>query len=145
MKDEEPSGIAKPSEPDTGLIKGSDPLPRWDDEKRELRLGDRLIKKYERQPAPHQTMLLRVFQEQGWQKRHIDDPLPREPGEDDEDAKRRLHETIKSLNKSLPRGTIRFRGDGTGQGVCWEHDRYRGKNGDTSANGMTESAIESPD
>jgi hypothetical protein len=61
-----------------------------------------------------------VFQEQNWTAEHIDDPLPRMGEENDEDAKRRLHDTIKNLNRGLPRGTLRFRGDGTGQGVFGE-------------------------
>jgi hypothetical protein len=54
---------------------------------------------------------------------HIDDPLPTWPDEEEEEVKRRLHDTIKNLNRTLPPGTIRFRGDGTGQGVRWEYDR----------------------
>ena len=97
-------------------------LPFWDSKGRRLWLGGKLLKEF-RQPAPNQTMLLDVFQEQGWTEAHIDDPLPPEPGEREEDVKRRLHETIKNLNRALPAGTIRFRGDGTGQGVAWVYDR----------------------
>jgi hypothetical protein len=66
--------------------------------------------------------LLDVFQEQGWENKHIDDPLLVIEGETEADAKRRLHETVKNLNRTLPLGTIRFRGDGTGQGATWEYD-----------------------
>jgi hypothetical protein len=96
-------------------------LPHWDAGCRRLWLGGVLLKEF-RQPSPHQTRLLDVFQEQGWAITHIDDPLLIEPGEREEDAKRRLHDTIKNLNRGLPRGTIRFRGDGTGQGVLWQYD-----------------------
>ena len=92
--------------------------PRWDAERRHLWLGEWLLKEF-RQPAPNQTTILDVFEEQGWTA-HIDDPLPPQEAEEDQDSKRRLHDTIKNLNRSLPPGTIRFRGDGTGQGVIWE-------------------------
>jgi hypothetical protein len=74
-----------------------------------------------RQPAPHQTLLLAVFREEGWWAGPVDDPLPRAAFEQDGDARQRLHETIKNLNRSLPPHTIRFHGDGTGQGVCWAY------------------------
>ena len=47
----------------------------------------------------------------------IDDPLPPVP---EQDPKRRLHDTIKCLNRNHRRKAIRFHGDGTGEGVCWE-------------------------
>jgi hypothetical protein len=93
-------------------------LPRWTVEDRQLWFDGRLLKEF-RQPAPNQTTLLAAFEEQGWPA-HIDDPLPRAEWEGEEDAKRRLHETIKNLNRGLPAGTMRFRGDGTGRGVVWE-------------------------
>jgi hypothetical protein len=96
------------------------PLPLWDAVTRRLWLGDRLLKEF-RQPAPHQTLLLAVFQEQGWSPAHVDDPISLRDGESPEDAKRRLHETVRNLNRGLPPATIHFRGDGTGQGVIWEY------------------------
>jgi hypothetical protein len=83
-------------------------------------VGDQLLKEF-RQPAPHQTLLLAVFQEQAWRPAHVDDPIPLRDGESQEDAKRRLHETIRNLNRGLPPATIYFRGDGTGQGVIWDY------------------------
>jgi len=97
------------------------PVPFWDAGSRCLWLGERLLKQF-RQPAPNQTRLLDVFQEQGWHNTHIDDPLLVLDGETEEDAKRRLHETVKNLNRTLPPGSIWFRGDGTGQGATWEYD-----------------------
>jgi hypothetical protein len=76
-----------------------------------------------RQRSPNQVRILDVFQEQGWCGAHIDDPLPQGAGDTEEDAKRRLHDTIKNLNRGLPSGTIRFQGDGTGQGIAWVYDR----------------------
>jgi hypothetical protein len=98
--------------------------PRWDGERRRLWLGPRLLKEF-RQPAPYQTTLLATFEEEAWAE-HVADPLPLSTGEREDDARRRLHETIKNLNRGLPSGTIRFRGDGTGRGVVWEHDATQG-------------------
>jgi hypothetical protein len=94
--------------------------PRWDGDRRRLWLGPQLLKEF-RQPAPNQTTLLAAFEEDAWSE-HVADPLPLGQEEREEDARRRLHETIKNLNRGLPSGTIRFRGDGTGRGVVWEHE-----------------------
>ena len=105
---------------DGGMLDGNQLVPRWDPKARQLWLSTRLLKTF-RQPAPNQTKILDVFHEDQWAKNHIDDPLPRAPGESEADARRRLHETIKNLNRGLPAGTIRFRGDGTGEGIRWEY------------------------
>ena len=89
--------------------------PHWDIEKRELLVGKALVKRY-RCPALNQETVLGVFQEEGWPRR-IDDPLPPLSGQE---QKRRLHDTIKSLNKNQIKHLIKFRGDGTGEGVIWE-------------------------
>lgn len=109
---------------DSPVGSGADPqdLPRWDGATRRLWLGQKLLKEF-RQPAPNQTLILAAFQDGDWRENHIDDPLPRQPGEREADAKARLQQTIKNLNRLLPEGSIRFRGDGTGQGVFWEHQR----------------------
>ena len=83
--------------------------------------------------SPNQTRLLDVFQEQGWADAHIDDPLLVLEGETEQDVKRRLHETLKNLNRTLPPGTIWFRGDGTGAGVTWEYDLPTGRQGPVTA------------
>ena len=57
-----------------------------------------------------------AFEEDGWPAR-IDDPLP--PAKKI-DAKQRLHDTIKNLNRNQKQRLIRFMGDGTGQGVRWK-------------------------
>jgi hypothetical protein len=98
----------------------SKPLPVWDCKSRRLWLGDLLVKQF-RQPSPNQTAILDVFEEEGWENFHIDDPLPIAVDETQEDAKRRLHHTIHNLNRNLLANTIRFHGDGTGQGVIWAH------------------------
>lgn len=90
-------------------------MPTWDANRKELRLGDQLVKIF-KWPACNQELVLAVFEEEGWPAR-IDDPLPMADGQD---PKRRLHDTIKCLNRSQKRSLIRFRGDGTGEGVIWE-------------------------
>ena len=67
-------------------------------------------------PAPNQEAILMAFEEEGWVPR-IDDPIP--PA-DDQDAKQRLRDTIKSLNRNQKNRLIRFSGDGHGEGVLWE-------------------------
>lgn len=89
--------------------------PQWDDAQRVLRIGPSEIKRY-RVPAPTQEAVLAAFQEEGW-PRHIDDPLSPQSGQD---SKCRLHDTIKRLNRHHQQRLLRFFGDGTGEGVCWE-------------------------
>ena len=93
----------------------SQETPRWDQERHELWFGDIVIKRF-RQPAPNQEKILDAFQEENWPRR-IDDPLGPRAGYD---PKRRLHDTIVSLNRNQKGSSVRFFGDGTGQGVCWE-------------------------
>ena len=89
-------------------------LPFWDAERRELRLGAILVKRF-RQPARNQEMILAAFQEEGWPA-HLDDPRP---GGDNRDAPDRLRDTVKKLNRQA-NPLIRFLCDGTGQGIIWE-------------------------
>ena len=89
--------------------------PTWDGMRKELRLGGTVVKLF-KWPAVNQEVILRVFEEEGWPAR-IDDPLP---CTDDRHPRRRLHDTIKCLNRSQKNPLIHFRGDGTGEGVIWE-------------------------
>jgi hypothetical protein len=89
-------------------------VPQWDSRSRVLTWRGKPIKRLLR-PAPAQSILLTVFQEQGWPDL-IDDPLPGLP---DGDAPARLRDTIRNLNRGLLHGTIRFFTDGTGEGVRW--------------------------
>ncbi|MCA9216092.1 MAG: hypothetical protein KDB27_23655 [Planctomycetales bacterium] len=89
--------------------------PRWDHEKRHLTLGQRTVKQFKWRAA-NQEMILAAFEEEGWPAR-IDDPLP---PHDEQDPKRRLSDAIKCLNRKQLYPAIRFRGDGTGEGVIWE-------------------------
>ena len=91
--------------------------PCWDRERHELRVGGMLVKQF-KLPSPNQEMILTAFEEEHWPPR-IDDPLP--PSKKF-DAKQRLHDTIKNLNRNQKHRLIRFMGDGTGQGVRWEFE-----------------------
>lgn len=90
-------------------------LPSWEESRRELRLGVKIVKRF-RVPACNQETVLRTFQAQGWPP-HLLDPLPLKH---EIDPKRRLHDTILALNRGQSEQRIRFRGDGTGIGVYWE-------------------------
>ena len=89
--------------------------PEWDKDRRLLRFGPRVVKQF-KVPAPNQEVVLVSFQEEGWAVR-IDDPLPMAAAID---PKRRLHDTINSLNRNQRVPLLRFFGDGSGESVCWE-------------------------
>lgn len=88
-------------------------MPFWDGERRELRLGNVLIKRF-RQPAKNQETVLAAFQEDGWPP-HVDNPLS---GNVDIDARDRLHDTVRKLNRQTNR-LLHFFSDGNGEGVVW--------------------------
>jgi hypothetical protein len=90
-------------------------VPKWDPDRRELRLGHQVVKQF-RAPAMNQQTILAAFEEENWPPR-IDDPLPPDP---ELEPKRRLHATINSLNGRQKNALIRFVGDGTGEGIRWE-------------------------
>jgi hypothetical protein len=90
-------------------------IPKWDRDRQELSFGEATVKRY-RLPSPNQETVLMAFEEESWPPR-IDDPLPVRPGSD---AKQRLHDTIKGLNRHQVHRRIRFMGDGSGTGIRWE-------------------------
>lgn len=90
-------------------------LPRWDIALRVLRVGSILIKHF-KQPAPNQEVVLASFEEEGWPVR-IDNPIS---PSSERCAQQCLHDTINSLNRYQKSRLIRFHGDGTGQGICWQ-------------------------
>ena len=96
--------------------------PHWDSQRQQLRLDGIIMKEFKR-PSPNQEIVLAAFEEEGWPPR-IDDPLPPEPSIE---PKRRLQDTIKSLNRSQKRQIVRFMGDGSGEGVRWELIRHNGE------------------
>ena len=98
-------GLDKPREDDK---------PIWDSDMRELRFRGEVVKRY-KVPSPNQQIVLAAFDEESWPCR-VDDPLMPHP---EIDPKRRLHDTIKSLNRHQIVPLLRFYGDGTGEGVRW--------------------------
>jgi len=90
-------------------------LPKWDHQRRQLRVGADVVKEF-KLPSPNQETVLTAFEEEGWPPR-IDDPLPPLP---QLDPRRRLHDTIKALNRKQKQYLIRFMGDGSGEGIRWE-------------------------
>ena len=90
-------------------------LPGWDVDRHELCFGGCLVKRFKHKSRNQETILA-AFQEEGWPSA-IPDPLPQNG---DTDPKRRLNDTIKGLNHHQENELIRFRGDGTGEGVIWE-------------------------
>jgi hypothetical protein len=90
-------------------------LPSWEKDRRTLFFRDQVVKHY-KVPAPNQELILTVFQEERWTYR-IDDPLPTASLID---RKQRLHDAIGSLNRNQRQPLIRFHGDGSGEGICWE-------------------------
>jgi hypothetical protein len=108
------------------LVHVASRTPRWDETRRELRVGRVVVKRF-KQPAANQELILRAFEEEGWPPR-IDDPLPPKP---EQAPKRRLHSTIGNLNRGQRRGVqVHFAGGGEGQSVCW---RLRGVDSETTA------------
>jgi hypothetical protein len=91
--------------------------PRWDPNRQELLLGRQVVKQF-KVPAPNQEIVLSAFEEEGWPPR-MDDPIP---PHHEIDPKRRLHDTINSLNHCQKTALLRFLGDGSGKGIRWEID-----------------------
>lgn len=89
--------------------------PNWDAQRRVLSLAGAIVKRF-KWVAENQETVLAAFEEETWPPR-IDDPLSPHI---DQDPKRRLSDTIKCLNRNQHQRLIRFRGDGTGEGVVWE-------------------------
>jgi hypothetical protein len=89
--------------------------PKWDHQRRQLRVGTNIVKEF-KLPSPNQEAVLTAFEEECWPPQ-IDDPLSPAPPLD---PRRRLHDTIKALNRNQKHGLIRFRGDGSGEGIRWE-------------------------
>ena len=67
-------------------------------------------------PSSMQETVLIAFEEEHWPPK-IYDPLPVHP---ELEPKRRLHDTIKGLNRNQKSSLVRFMGDGTGEGIRWE-------------------------
>jgi hypothetical protein len=89
--------------------------PHYDTEHRVFSWGRQVIKCF-RQPSPNQEIILSSAQELSWPD-WFDDPLPRRGSTN---AKVRLHDTIKDLNRRQQMALVQFKGDGTGTRVGWE-------------------------
>lgn len=114
----EPSSEGKKSAAQlAGAVPEGANVPIWDEDRRELRLGNNVCKSYTRAPSPNQIAIIKAFQECEWPTK-IDDPLPPRANLN---TKKRLHNTITDLNNGM--GLIKFRGDGTGEAVIWEFCR----------------------
>ncbi len=103
--------------PDPDLLPMNAPpreTPSWCPETRVLKIAGKVVKHF-KWPAPNQEMLIAAFAELNWPEQ-IDDPLP----QTDVCRKRRLHDTIKCLNRNQIHPLIKFRGDGTGFAARWE-------------------------
>lgn len=94
--------------------------PCYDAERRELRVGDRIIKCFT-QKSDAQEIILQTFQELNWQPL-IDDPLP---GKHSQDAKERLRTTVKNLNRRQRLPLLCFRVRRQGTAVLWEFRNER--------------------
>ena len=93
--------------------------PLWDQEKRVLSFGPTIVKRY-KVSSQYQITILCVFQEMGWPMR-IDDPLP---VNQEIDAKQRLDDTIKGLNRThINPNVLTFCGDEDERGICWRAEQ----------------------
>ncbi len=90
-------------------------VPLWDRQRRILRMDGCVVKQFQT-PSPSQEAVLMAFEEAGWPAA-IDDPLPPHPGQD---ARRRLRNTIQSLNANQTTPLLHFRSDGAGGRILWE-------------------------
>jgi hypothetical protein len=89
--------------------------PHWNENRRELWMADRLVKRF-RVPARNQETILCSFEEEGWPQ-HIYDPLP---PSGDIHPHTRLHDTIIRLNGRQINPLLRFHGNGKANGVLWK-------------------------
>lgn len=97
------------------FVARNETVPHWNPDRHELTLGGLLVKRF-RLPSANQEKVLEVFEEEEWPPR-IDDPLA---PFGNANPKRRLHDCIRNLNRNQRNPLLRFRGDGTGEGVLWE-------------------------
>lgn len=109
------NGVSRASAKNSNEVQLQITCPTWDSGRHQLRVADVIVKEF-KLPSPNQETILSAFEEEQWPP-CVADPLPVHP---DLDPKRRLHDTIKSLNRNQRTSLIRFMGDGTGEGVRWE-------------------------
>lgn len=107
-------GTVKSETEDTVGKTGEDEIPIWDAERRELRFRGLLVKHF-RQPAENQAAVLEAFARAGWPIK-VRNPIG---SADCPTAREALHDAIKNLNRHQANRLLLFRGDGTGNAVCW--------------------------
>jgi hypothetical protein len=110
----EPGALVHAQAPAAPSVLAGGAVPSWDAQRRELRLGPHLVKKF-KVPAPNQELVLCAFEECAWPER-VDDPLPPAP---EQNPKLRLHDTINRLNRNQIVPVMLFGGDGRGCGIRW--------------------------
>lgn len=89
-------------------------VPHWDDEARELRYRNRVVRVVKRPRQAHNIVtILRAFEAAGWPPR-IDDPHGRKPNDE---TRRR---DVSNLNRGLDTTLLKFACDGNGTGFLWQ-------------------------
>lgn len=88
--------------------------PVWDQNRRELRFGREVVKRFAQRASVQETILA-AFEEEEWPE-HIDDPLPPLP---DQDAPSRLRSAVNNLNRPRRPSPIRFGVCHLGTAVFW--------------------------
>lgn len=96
-------------------IEGPSIRPRWDPIRHELSLNGNIVKRF-KQHSPNQEAVLMAFEEENWPPGVLDPlgPIP------NQDAKQRLRDTIKNLNRHQLDAHVHFSGDGSGERILWD-------------------------
>ncbi len=98
-----------PPDPPHGTGAHAPPLPHWDSVRRELVVDGVAVARFTKHPAVNQTAVLAAFEAAGWPE-----------GIENVGRKGELNQTLKDLNRKIRPQWIKFRGNGTGEGVLWE-------------------------
>jgi hypothetical protein len=112
---EESHARAPEMKPRLTISAAEPPTPKWDRDRKELRVGSAVVKRF-KLDANDQEAVLAAFEEEAWAVR-IDNPLA-PAGE--KSSQRRLQEALESLNRTQKGPHFRFTEDGNGEGVRWE-------------------------
>ena len=104
------------AKPQVGTVRKacSAAVPYWNEEARELRYRDQLVRVVKRPKQAHNIVgILRAFEAAGWPPR-IDDPHRRSPSDD---TRRR---DVLNLNQGILKPLLKFECDGNGTGFVWK-------------------------
>jgi hypothetical protein len=99
-----------------GRVAANREVPVWDSAHGELRFRGRLVRRF-RNAASNQRTVLDAFQSRGWPE-WLQDPLPA-PENQRINLKRRLHDTIKNLNREHEASGLHFHAADSGRAVGW--------------------------